>query len=261
VRHNLMPVLETVHPQAQKHIAQLAQHVSLEEEYWTDEVNKILRGATFSAEEVRVPYADLAQLHPALRLRVLRAALGRVRGDLLGLKSRHLHALDSIFSSSRPQMQFDLPGAWVARRYAEVVFRRTPPHCCASDYLIPLDGPGTYPLPDGSKVVVEICAQVRGENHFCLELEGDKVIWPLYIRNNRRGDRVKCVGMAGSKKLKDLFSERHIILERRKSVPLLCNAQGEILWVIGIRRSRLWHCTPRSHRVVRVVFTPAGSKI
>jgi len=261
VRHNLMPVLEAVHPQAQKHVAQLAQQVCMEESYWKDEVNKSVAKVRFEAGGARISYTALAALHPALRLRVIRSILERLRTNLHGLERKHLQAVDSMFSCSTPQVQFNLPGAWVARRYDDVVFRLEPPQDKMSDYFLKIDAPGAYSLPDGSSFEVTLCGAVAGESPCCTELDGNELEWPLYVRNNRPGDRLKCKGMTGSKKLKALFTERRIELEQRKSVPLLCNHKDEVLWVIGVRRSRLWCCAPPTSTVVRVLFTPPRSKI
>ncbi|MGM0415863.1 MAG: tRNA lysidine(34) synthetase TilS [Thermodesulfobacteriota bacterium] len=261
VRHNLMPVLEAVHPQAQKHVAQLAHQACVEEEYWANEVDKVLKKARFETGEIRILYSDLATLHPALRMRVVRAILESLRSNLHGLERKHLQVVESIFAYSRPQVQFDLPGVWVARRYADMVFRREAPRDEMPDYCLSLEGPGVYRLPDGSGVEVMLRNAVNGESTYCVEFDSSAVEWPLFVRKNRAGDRLKCVGMTGSKKLKALFAERKLESEQRKSVPLLCSREDEILWVVGVRRSRLWCCSSSTHRVVRVVFTPPCPKL
>jgi tRNA(Ile)-lysidine synthase len=261
VRHQLMPLLERVHPQAQIHLAHLARQVSLEEHYWDTEVGKVLQHARFGTDETRIPCGVLTGLHPALRIRTLRALLERVRRGLHGLESRHLHLLDSLFTTSRGQMQFDLPGAWVAKRYADVVFRRNPPAKKRTDFLLCIDGPGTYGLPDGSKIILMECTEPGTETPWCVEFDSAQVDWPLHVRNNRPGDRLQCVGMCGSKKLKAVFSERRLEAEERKSVPLLCTHNHEVLWAMGVRRSRLWQCRSDADRVLRVLFTPCDPKI
>lgn len=147
VRHNLMPMLQEVHPEAQKHVAQLAQQVCMEEGFWAEEVNKALLKARFAPEEARIPYADLAPLHPALRIRVNRAILERIRGSLRGLERKHMQVLESMFNHPGPQVQFDLPGAWVARRYSDVVFRAEAPQEGSAAFHLCIDGPGGINSP------------------------------------------------------------------------------------------------------------------
>ncbi len=264
VRHRVLPLLEEVHPQAQRHLAQLAQQVRVEEGYWDLEVERFLCSAqVFSNEmgdELRLGFHVTAALHPALRIRVMRALLGKIRGSLHGLEAVHLNLLESMFVSSRSQMQFDLPGAWVARRYAHIVCRRTAPRLGTQRFCLQIDGPGTYILPLGASLEI-VMAPASAEGDLCVELNAAEVQWPLYVRENRPGDRLRCVGMDGRKKLKHIFAEHRLELEQRRRVCVLCDANGEVLWVIGIRRSCLASCTDPTQTVVRVLFNPGQRKI
>ncbi|MDY0211862.1 MAG: tRNA lysidine(34) synthetase TilS [Desulfuromonadaceae bacterium] len=264
VRHKVLPLLEEVHPQAQRQLAQLAQQVSVEEDYWAQEVEKYLHDAQISGDaqnvELRIDYHATAALHPALRTRVMRALLGRVRGNLRGLESVHLHLLESIFTHTRPQMQFDLPDAWVARRYAQIVCRRSAPEIDYSSFCIKIDRLGAYALPQSAGVDI-VMAQPSVEGPLCVEFDAAAVRWPLYIRDNRPGDRLRCVGMEGRKKLKNIFSEQRLELEQRRRVPVLCDANGEILWVMGVRRSCLAPSVDCEQAVVRVLFSPVQRKM
>lgn len=59
----------------------------------------------------------------------------------------------------------------------------------------------------------------------------------LYVRSRKAGDFFYPVGMTGKKKLQDYFIDAKISRDMRGSVPLLvCN--GEIAWVVGMRRDR-----------------------
>jgi len=56
---------------------------------------------------------------------------------------------------------------------------------------------------------------------------------PLQIRAWRDGDRYHPLGAPGSAKLQDLFVNRKISQGRRKELPVVCGAAGEIIWVPG----------------------------
>ncbi len=258
VRHKVLPLIEQVHPQAQRQLAQLAQQVSVEEDYWALEVERHLRAARVDggerSDEARIDYRATAALHPALRARVMRTLLGQIRGNLSGLEAVHLHLLESMFTHPRSQMQFDLPGAWVARRYAQIVCRRTAPEVEDASYCLQIDAPGEYVLPRDTFVRI-VLAQASTEGPCCMEFDASAIKWPLYIRDNRPGDRLRCVGMKGRKKLKHIFSEQRLELEQRRRVPVLCDASGEILWVMGVRRSCLAFCTDRTQAGVRVLYS------
>jgi tRNA(Ile)-lysidine synthase len=60
----------------------------------------------------------------------------------------------------------------------------------------------------------------------------------LAVRNFRRGDRFQPLGMAGHKKIKDLFIEKKVPLSIRARCPLL-TMDEEILWIPGFGRSEI----------------------
>lgn len=255
VRHELLPLLEQIHPRAQKHLANLAAIVQLEEDYWDKETGAWLERVRWDGASARIAYHELAALHPALRRRVVRALLEAIRGDLQGLEGRHFQVLEAMFTSDvKPQLQFDLPGAWVARRYADLVIRPHAPLEPEGDEALILNSPGNYPLFDGSRLELVADSKPQGEGRLQIELDAGCLQWPLCVRLFQPGDRLKCIGMQGTKKLKAVFAERKLEIEQRRLVPLLCNGNGDILWVLGVRRSCLARCADKTTSVVRITW-------
>jgi tRNA(Ile)-lysidine synthase len=69
--------------------------------------------------------------------------------------------------------------------------------------------------------------------------------WPalrnrrLTVRSWKPGDRMKPLGMKGSKKLQDIFVDEKVPFEQRQRLPLL-ECAGEIVWLPGYRVARGW---------------------
>ncbi len=62
---------------------------------------------------------------------------------------------------------------------------------------------------------------------------------PLTIRGFEPGDRIEPLGMQGSRKLQDIFTDQKIPKARRRHIPVvLC--RNEIIWVPGYRIARGW---------------------
>lgn len=59
----------------------------------------------------------------------------------------------------------------------------------------------------------------------------------LVLRNWMSGDKMIPFGMKGKKKLSDLFVDEKINRFDKHELPVLVNAEGEVLWVCGIRGS------------------------
>ena len=59
------------------------------------------------------------------------------------------------------------------------------------------------------------------------------------VRSWRPGDRMKPLGMKGSKKIQDVFVDEKVPAEQRRRLPILeCN--GEIIWLPGYRVAQGW---------------------
>ena len=65
----------------------------------------------------------------------------------------------------------------------------------------------------------------------------EQVHFPLTLRHWREGDRFQPFGMRGSRKLSDYFKDLKLNLEQKNHVWLLCDAEGHVLWLVGLRAS------------------------
>ncbi|HHV56017.1 MAG TPA: tRNA lysidine(34) synthetase TilS [Firmicutes bacterium] len=89
-------------------------------------------------------------------------------------------------------------------------------------------------------------------------LDADLVAGGLRVRSWRPGDRVAPPGMAGHKKLQDLFVDAKIPREWRSNWPVVVDEVG-IVWVPGLAVDRRVVAMPGSRRVVRLRWSgPQG---
>ena len=57
---------------------------------------------------------------------------------------------------------------------------------------------------------------------------------PLIVRSRRPGDRIQPVGLGGTKTLQDLMVDRKVPRDERHRIPLVVDASGRIVWVVGL---------------------------
>lgn len=62
---------------------------------------------------------------------------------------------------------------------------------------------------------------------------------PLTIRTRKPGDRMRYPGLNGSKKIKDILIDEKIPRQKRDEIFLVEDANGQILWLVGIRKGLL----------------------
>ncbi|GCL74543.1 tRNA lysidine(34) synthetase TilS [Paenibacillus sp. JMULE4] len=77
--------------------------------------------------------------------------------------------------------------------------------------------------------------QTRDMYSACFDV--DELAFPVIFRSRRPGDRMRPLGLNGSKKVKDMFIDGKLPLSLREKIPIVTDAKGRILWLPGVRRS------------------------
>ena len=84
--------------------------------------------------------------------------------------------------------------------------------------------------------------------------DADRLRYPLHWRHPRAADRFRPYGMQGSRLLSDFFSDLKLPLHERESQWLLCDADDTILWVAGRRADGRYAVTDATRRILRVTI-------
>jgi tRNA(Ile)-lysidine synthase len=82
-------------------------------------------------------------------------------------------------------------------------------------------------------------------------LDADALGAPLEVRPWRDGDRMRPLGLGGTRTLQDLFTDRKIPRERRRRIPVVLSG-GEIAWVPGVATGERFKVTARTTRRARI---------
>lgn len=81
----------------------------------------------------------------------------------------------------------------------------------------------------------------------------DNIEEKITIRFRRDGDKMKPLGMSGSKKLKDIFINLKIPREERDRIPIL-EFDSKIVWMVGYKTSEDFKVTKDTKKLLKVVF-------
>lgn len=113
------------------------------------------------------------------------------------------------------------------------------------DYRI-ATAPFELSMPEaGGKLSVQVmsksewASRERSDDPHDVELafDLDGIALPLTVRNRRKGDRMNIAGLNGTKKVKDIFIDEKYPPSLRRSVPIIVDARGELLWIPNVRFS------------------------
>jgi tRNA(Ile)-lysidine synthase len=81
---------------------------------------------------------------------------------------------------------------------------------------------------------------IASEENHRIYIDKDLVEFPLILRKRKTGDTLYPTGMNGSKKLHKFYKDQKFSTLMKNEQWLLCQADGSIIWVVGVRQDRRW---------------------
>jgi tRNA(Ile)-lysidine synthase len=197
----------------------------------------------------------------ALQRRILRLWIEEARSHLLGVEFVHIAAMLGLIVGGPPQARLAVPGGLeLVKEYQRLrLEKRSRKLKRASCYSYKLHIAKPLNIREAGVTVYSdlISPPLAHWPDGLSEAVFDRALLPqaLTMRNFRRGDRFQPLGMAGHKKVKDLFIEKKIPLSARATLPLL-SAGGEIFWIPGYGRSAAANIGPQTAEILRIRVIP-----
>ena len=249
VRHKVLPFLEKeMTPQLRNILLRANELVRADEAWISATVEKALGACTEEAKSSQLSAARLCTYALGLRRRIIRAWLHKegVPPSLVNfdLCSR----VNGLLSSECGFKSTPISGGGFVVRQYDVLLIQSNPLAAGLPLCTRLVFPGTQDLPDvglrvatwASTGIIKTQSPALGALPAETSLNRERVEkTPIVLRFWQKGDRISPLGMKGSKKLQDLFTERKVPRPLRHRIPLL-ESQGKIVWIPGYRIDRNW---------------------
>ncbi|MFO1078978.1 MAG: tRNA lysidine(34) synthetase TilS [Planctomycetota bacterium] len=142
-----------------------------------------------------------------------------------------------------------------------VLLIKTPESECPALPVRPCAVPGDVMLPEiapGCRLRAERPIQWKGpmpRERWQVVLRGDLPA-PFTVRSRWPGDRLRPVGLGGSKKVQDLLVDRKVARRIRNLVPVVADATGRIVWVVGHAADEAAVAPASASDVIVLTFEP-----
>lgn len=242
VRHSLLPELRTYNPAVDRTLVNtatimtdVADHLSrLTDEAMPDVVERA-RVGHFALDLARFGGYDEASQRA-----ILRRAFEALRPDLAPLSFQHVENLLSLVRKGEVGRSVDLPDGALARlEHGLLTLSHGPGPAGIEERELPVPGSAVFEnaeLEISCSVLPRAEALSRPADEDEALFDADAVRLRLSVRGRRQGDRMKPIGMDGTRSLKELFIDSKIPFSLRSSVPLVCHGD-DIIWAVGLRRS------------------------
>ena len=203
--------------------------------------------------ELRIDGAASA-LPRALLRRMLRRALFATFPEASRLEFEHVEAVcDGV---GREDFSRDLPGGLRAfDEYGTLIISRDAGTVAT---LAPslLTVPGTLDLGAAGCLTAEPAGPEGIDPDPASALIDESAVREgLVVDSVRPGDRMRPLGMEGSRKLQDVLTDAKVPARQRPLVPIVRDGE-RIVWVAGVRMSEDYRVGPGTHRAIRLRWTP-----
>jgi tRNA(Ile)-lysidine synthase len=265
LRLDLVPRLLAVNPRLPAATRRLQAWLAEQEDFLASEAQRAwqaIRGGTEAGGET-ISRAGLQQLHPTIQKRVLLLAASAAGVPSQRLSSRHLTAMQRLALRPQGGGAVSLPGNWQLVRMGDSLHWLPPTAEGPPDHQ-----PGCLltPLAKGSMAFLnwQFTWQLEASSGEALPVPGDsytiyvdfdRLHLPLRLRQVQPGDRLRPLGLDGTKKVQDILVDAKIPRHLRLAVPVMVSGE-EIIWVVGLRQAETAKVTAQTRRRLRLSARP-----
>ena len=248
IRHGLLTALREVHPAAEANVLSTLGILGDEAEVLDDLVARVLEDAGQPPQVER-----LQALAPALRRLAVQALADRAAGGMAPSIAGRVEEILALGGRGGTAV-LHLPGGLRAEAsYGRLRFalegpdgqRQTDP---PADGWLPI--PGRLAFAGGEISSRRGCFPVADGT-----LDADALADRLHVRSWQAGDRMRPLGLRGSKTLQDIFTDAKVPSGERTRLPVVVSG-GEIAWIPGVATGEAFRVRDSSAETVRLVWSP-----
>jgi tRNA(Ile)-lysidine synthase len=239
IRNEVLPVLREIGPEAEATIAETRAELDEEGEALERAADELLAQSGAHAAGA-IGKDALGSVHPAIRRLALRRLAERAVGDSVPL-SRH--------RAARIWRLVNQPEGGVVELGGGVDAQIEGGHVRFMTGAAGEPAPGRLPVPGSCRfgtweVRAELSSGVPpADGPDLAVLDPDELGSDLIVRAWREGDRMRPLGLGGSKSLQDLFTDRKVPRSLRHALPVV-TSEGRIVWIAGVAVSEEFAAKP-----------------
>lgn len=231
IRHDLMPVFDSIKPEAREKILESVNHLASENQLYRE----LLKEKLSQIETIDGVFHSIPKRHFDLQF------LFEWIRDFGFSYSQ----CESIFSSldSEPGKEF------YSAEYQLVIEKDTVeifPIELTDNLLTPGLSYSKFDKSDGFNLVKD--------NPNIAQLDFDKLKFPLTVRHWWHGDRFHPLGLKGTKLVSDFFNDNGFTTYQKRHTQIITDAEGQIVWIVGHRIDDRFKITEKTKTIYQINF-------
>lgn len=252
IRLNLMPIIRSINPSADKNIAATASRIHEAEKVFNEAME-------LSKKEIVTKHSEnttilskqklLDTISPEYTLFYILKDYHFTPSTIEEIYSRlELAQCGKIYCSKSHRLLIDRDSIVIEPKADHPEGKRG----------FKLPETGIYKLGNKKVVRLEI-KEYNDKNDISMlpniaTLNADKVVFPLTLRTPMQGDWFTPFGMKGKKRVSDFLTDNKLTLFEKERQPILEDANGNILWIVGLRTDNRYRIKDDTKKILLVSY-------
>ena len=232
IRKNILPLLKkenkNIHKSFLNYSNTLQEYYNYVEDVTKEKINKLKDNNTIDLDKFN-------KEHPFIQKSIIFYLLSEIYNNEANIiKNKHIDDIINLIKNKKPNTSLHLPkNITVVKEYNKLLFIKDVNTKKENNYLYKF----TNKIKINNIIIEKIKKKDTNGNDVC-RLNSNNITLPLYIRNKKDGDIIYLYGTEGKKKIKDIFIESKIPLAKRKTYPIVTDANDNVLWIPNIKKSK-----------------------
>ncbi len=249
IRHKILPVTEEINTASIDNFSRFSHNSRLISDYISIESHKAADEALKGENSYDI--SKLKSLHPAILNEVIYIALSHFTAH--NVSSDKIDAIKKlVYFGGRTQLYGDENAEVVKNklRFYHTFENTVPKSICIDDYKQTIFGEYIINFTKFTD-----CSNIFNKNMLDNSIDCDKITGSLFLRTRQSGDRFTLPKRNVTKTLKNLFNEFCVPVEKRETLPLICDDKG-IVWIYSIGTSARCKITEKSENIIYIEGEP-----
>ena len=242
-RHVVLPFLKKEDPKVHEKFLKFSTILEEYDQYINNEIersmNKVYKNKTLDISK----YLELDSL---IQKKIIYNILEDIyKDDLMIINDNHVKLLKMLIKSKKANAYIYFPHNIKAVKTYNVITISDGVKESVNYEIELLD---FVNLPNGHSIEkIENCD--FNDNNIC-RISNSDIIYPLYVRTRKHGDRMKLKKINGSRRIKDIFIDSKIPLGERDTWPIVVDSCDNIIWIPGIKKSKFTKQKNESYDII-----------
>ena len=242
-RHVLLPFLKGEDPNVHEKFLKFSTTLEEYDQYINKEISRSIKQVYKDGRLDLVKYNELDSL---IQKKIIYYILEDIyKDDLMIINDNHVKLIKMLIKSKKANAYVYLPHNIKAVKAYDVITISDGVKEAVNYEIELLD---YVNLPNGHSIEkIEECDY--NDNSIC-RISNSDIVYPLYVRTRKHGDRMKLKKVNGSKRLKDIFIDAKIPLSERDTWPIVVDSCDNIIWIPGIKKSKFTKQKNESYDII-----------